>query len=343
MLKYSVIIPVYNVENYLHRCINSILVQEYTDLEILLIDNGSTDSSGSICDTYASEYSNISAYHIENHGVGSARNFGLAKAQGEFICFVDADDYLVGNLFSDVENQLDSGLDLLVFSYYNSLEKNLSETTRSAKILPIEGKKDRNQFIALFTELFLSEMMYTVWNKIYRREFLEGHRIMFEQYELGEDVRFNLNVFECVHTISFSQTCYYVYVSGRTGSAMGQYNPYRMSYQLEELGEIDQLMMRWDIHNDQFINQIKARILMSNIQNISIQNISLLLKRRYVEALCKNPEMITLLNQVNSFLHPLVRFLLYWRMYLAILFLKRLQTLLKWRHLSSHNGVPYKN
>ena len=307
MLKYSVIIPVYNVENYLHRCINSILVQEYTDLEILLIDNGSTDSSGSICDTYASEYSNISAYHIENHGVGSARNFGLAKAQGEFICFVDADDYLVGNLFSDMENQLDSGLDLLVFSYYNSLEKNLSETTRSAKILPIEGKKDRNQFIALFTELFLSDMMYTVWNKIYRREFLEEHRIMFEQYELGEDVRFNLNVFECVHTISFSKTCYYVYVSGRTDSAMGQYNPYRMSYQLEELEKVDQLMTGWDIHDDQFIDQIKARILMSNIQNISNQKMSLSKKRHYVEVLCRNQEMIALLKKATSPLHPLVR------------------------------------
>ena len=329
MLKYSVIIPVYNVENYLHRCINSILVQEYTDLEILLIDYGSTDSSGSICDTYASEYSNISAYHIENHGVGSARNFGLAKAQGEFICFVDADDYLVGNLFSDVENQLDSGLDLLVFSYYNSLEKNLSETTRSAKILPIEGKKDRNQFIALFTELFLSEMMYTVWNKIYRREFLEGHRIMFEQYELGEDVRFNLNVFECVHTISFSQTCYYVYDSGRTGSAMGQYNPYRMSYQLEELEKVDQLMTGWDIHDDQFIDQIKARILMSNIQNISNQKMSLSKKRHYVDVLCRNQEMIALLKKAASPLHPLVRRLLHFRMYLTVIFLKKLQTLIK--------------
>lgn len=329
MLKYSVIIPVYNVENYLHRCINSILVQEYTNLEILLIDNGSTDSSGSICDTYASEYSNISAYHIENHGVGSARNFGLAKAQGEFICFVDADDYLVGNLFSDMENQLDSGLDLLVFSYYNSLEKNLSETTRSAKILPIEGKKDRNQFIALFTELFLSEMMYTVWNKIYRREFLEGHRIMFEQYELGEDVRFNLNVFECVHTISFSQTCYYVYVSGRTGSAMGQYNPYRMRYQLEELEKVDQLMTGWDIHDDQFIDQIKARILMSNIQNISNQKMSLSKKRHYVEVLCRNKEMIALLKKAASPLHPLVRRLLHFRMYLTVIFLKKLQTLIK--------------
>ena len=329
MLKYSVIIPVYNVENYLHRCINSILVQEYTNLEILLIDNGSTDSSGSICDTYASEYSNISAYHIENHGVGSARNFGLAKAQGEFICFVDADDYLVGNLFSDMENQLDSGLDLLVFSYYNSLEKNLSETTRSAKILPIEGKKDRNQFIALFTELFLSEMMYTVWNKIYRREFLEGHRIMFEQYELGEDVRFNLNVFECVHTISFSQTCYYVYVSGRTDSAMGQYNPNRMNYQLEELGKIDQLMISWNSHDDQFIDQIKARILMSNIQNISKQKMSLSKKRHYVEVLCRNQEMIALLKKATSPLHPLVRRLLHFRMYLTVIFLKKLQTLIK--------------
>ena len=319
----------YNVENYLYRCINSILAQEYTDLEILLIDNGSTDSSGSICDTYASEYSNISAYHIENHGVGSARNFGLAKAQGEFICFVDADDYLVGNLFSDMENQLDSGLDLLVFSYYNSLEKNLSETTRSAKILPIEGKKDRNQFIALFTELFLSDMMYTVWNKIYRREFLEEHRIMFEQYELGEDVRFNLNVFECVHTISFSKTCYYVYVSGRTDSAMGQYNPYRMSYQLEELEKVDQLMTGWDIHDDQFIDQIKARILMSNIQNISNQKMSLSKKRHYVEVLCRNQEMIALLKKATSPLHPLVRRLLHFRMYLTVIFLKKLQTLIK--------------
>ena len=319
----------YNVENYLHRCINSILTQEYTDLEILLIDNGSKDGSGMLCDDYAERFSNIKSYHIPNNGVGSARNFGLAKAQGEFICFVDADDYLVGNLFSDVENQLDSELDLLVFSYYNSLEKNLSETTRSAKILPIEGKKDRNQFIALFTGLFLSDMMYTVWNKIYRREFLEEHRIMFEQYELGEDVRFNLNVFECVHTIFFSKTCYYVYVSGRTDSAMGQYHPNRMNYQLEELGKVDQLMTSWNIHDDQFIDQIKARILMSNIQNISKQKMSLSKKRHYVEVLCRNQEMIALLKKATSPLHPLVRRLLHFRMYLTVIFLKKLQTLIK--------------
>ena len=328
-MKYSVIIPVYNVEKYINRCVKSILSQRYNDLEIILIDNGSEDSSGILCDNYAERYSNITSYHIPNGGVSSARNFGLAKAQGEFICFVDADDYLVGNLFSDMENKLDSELDMLVFSYYNSIEKNISETARSEKILPIEGKKNRKQFISLFTDLLLSDMMYTVWNKIYRREFLKEHRIVFEQYELGEDVRFNLNVYECIHKVYFSQACYYVYISGRAGSAMGRYNPNRMNYQLEELGKVDQLMTNWNIHDEHFIDQIKARILMSNIQNISKQKMSLSKKRHYVEALCRNQEMIALLKKATSPLHPLVRRLLHFRMYLTVIFLKKLQTLIK--------------
>lgn len=329
MLKYSVIVPVYNVENYLPRCIDSLLAQNYADLEILLIDNGSNDQSGQICENYAAQFSNITAYHIPNKGVGSARNFGLSKAKGEFICFVDADDYLVGNLFSDVESQLDSQLDLLVFSYYNSIEKNLSEIDRSAKILPTEGKKDKSDFIALFQELWLTDMMYTVWNKIYRREFLEEHQIVFESYELGEDVRFNLSVYQHVNTVFLVKSAYYVYVSGRVDSAMGQYNPNRMNYQLEELGKVDQLMISWNSHDDQFIDQIKARILMSNIQNISKQKMSLSKKRHYVEVLCRNQEMIALLKKATSPLHPLVRRLLYFRMYLTVIFLKKLQTLIK--------------
>ena len=328
-MKYSVIIPVYNVENYLSRCIDSLLAQNYVDLEILLIDNGSKDQSGQICEDYAAQFSNITAYHIPNKGVGSARNFGLSKAKGEFICFMDADDYLVGNLFSDVESQLDSQLDLLVFGYYNSIEKNLSEINRSAKILPTEGKKDKSEFIALFQELCLTDMMYTVWNKIYRREFLEEHQIVFESYELGEDVRFNLNVYQHVNTVFLVKSGYYVYISGRIDSAMGQYNPNRMNYQLEELGKVDQLMISWNSHDDQFIDQIKARILMSNIQNVSKQKMSLSKKRHYVEVLCRNQEMIALLKKTTSPLHPLVRRLLHLRMYLTVIFLKKLQTLIK--------------
>ena len=110
---------------------------------------------------------------------------------------------------------------------------------------------------------------------------------------------------------------------------MGQYNPNRMNYQLEELGKVDQLMISWNSHDDQFIDQIKARILMSNIQNVSKQKMSLSKKRHYVEVLCRNQEMIALLKKTTSPLHPLVRRLLHLRMYLTVIFLKKLQTLIK--------------
>lgn len=138
-MKYSVIIPVYNVEKYINRCVKSILSQRYNDLEIILIDNGSTDRSGSICDIYADDYANISVYHIENQGVASARNFGLSKARGEFIYFVDSDDYLVGNLFAEFEDKLAPDLDLLVFSYYNSFEQEMTERNRTKKVFLIVG------------------------------------------------------------------------------------------------------------------------------------------------------------------------------------------------------------
>ena len=88
----SVIIPVYNAEKCLHRCIDSILLQTYIDFELLLIDDGSTDSSGIICDGYATQDSRIRVFHKSNGGVSSARNLGLDNALGEWVCFIDSDD-----------------------------------------------------------------------------------------------------------------------------------------------------------------------------------------------------------------------------------------------------------
>ena len=89
----SCIIPVYNTEKYLHRCIDSVLAQTYKDFELLLIDDGSTDSSGTICDEYAAKDARVRVFHKENGGVSSARNLGLYHAQGEWIIVMDSDDY----------------------------------------------------------------------------------------------------------------------------------------------------------------------------------------------------------------------------------------------------------
>ena len=328
-MKYSVIIPVYNVEKYIDRCLKSIISQNYDDLEIIVIDNGSTDSSGSICDTYASEYSNISVYHIENHGVGAARNFGLSKARGEFIYFVDSDDYLVGNLFAEFEDKLVPDLDLLVFSYYNSFEQELTERNRTKKCLPYSGLYDKNDFIKIFTDLFLSDMLYTVWNKFYRREFLIKTNISFEKYELGEDVRFNLNVYRNVNKVYLSQDSYYVYVIGRKGSAMSGYNPKRLQYQLQELKLVDSLLKDWHIDSSNLDNTVKARILMGNIYNISKQKLLVTKKVKLVKEICKSKDMADFIRNDSSILNPLIKMLLRCRMYIFLIYLKKMQMILQ--------------
>ena len=328
-MKYSVIIPVYNVEKYINRCLKSILSQHYNDLEIIVIDNGSTDRSGSICDIYANEYANFSVYHIENHGVGSARNFGLSKARGEFIYFVDSDDYLVGNLFAEFEDKLTPDLDLLVFSYYNSFEQEMIEKNRTKKILPYNGSYDKYDFSKIFKDLFLSDMLYTVWNKFYRREFLIENNISFEKYELGEDVRFNLNAYRNVNKVYLSQDSYYVYVIGRKGSAMSSYNPKRLQYQLQELKLVDSLLKDWNIDSSNLDNTVKSRILMSNIHNISKQKLPVIKKVKLVKEICKSKDMADFIRNDSSILNPLVKMLLRCRMYIVLIYLKRMQMMLQ--------------
>ena len=99
----SVIIPVYNVEPYLHRCIDSVIAQDMSDeIELLLVDDGSKDASGAICDEYASKYSWIHAFHIPNGGVGNARNYGIEHVQGEYFTFIDSDDFIDPGFYKEV-------------------------------------------------------------------------------------------------------------------------------------------------------------------------------------------------------------------------------------------------
>lgn len=121
----SVIVPVYNVEKYLSRCIESILSQTFTDFELLLIDDGSTDRSGEICDEYAKKDTRIRVFHTKNRGVSAARNLGLDNAKGEWISFVDSDDWVendyLKSLFND--NFLTENKCVICESVYVDFEK----------------------------------------------------------------------------------------------------------------------------------------------------------------------------------------------------------------------------
>lgn len=114
----SVIVPIYNVEIYLHRCIDSILIQTFTDFELLLIDDGSTDSSGNICDEYALKDSRIRVFHQKNGGVSSARNKGLCECIGEWVQFIDSDDWIEPYAFQTLIDAIDNGTDMVLSDYY---------------------------------------------------------------------------------------------------------------------------------------------------------------------------------------------------------------------------------
>lgn len=171
--KVSVIVPVYNVEKYLHRCIDSILAQTFTDFELLLVNDGSKDNSGKICDEYAAKDSRIRVFHKENSGVSSARNLGLDNVKGEWVTFCDSDDY-VERCWLDNFIANSAGVDCVLQGFSNDIPlKYVSDFF-------YEGAID-----GLLTELFHRQLVGYSVVKIFRVDIINKFNI-----RLNEDIRF---------------------------------------------------------------------------------------------------------------------------------------------------------
>lgn len=179
----SVIVPVYNVQHYILECLESIRNQSYSNIEVLLIDDGSTDGSASICDSYIEKDSRFKVWHVTNGGVSKARNIGMAKAQGKYVTFVDSDDIIHPRLIevlltSCEQNHADySQID---FCDLGNDPIPFRESTLSQTVLPLCGN----------TLVFLSAR---VWGKMFRLDVIRKNNITFkEKVRIGEDLRFSL-------------------------------------------------------------------------------------------------------------------------------------------------------
>lgn len=163
----SIIVPVYNTEKYLHNCINSLLAQTCTDIEILLVNDGSTDTSGDICDAYAAQDARVRVIHQQNAGVSSARNAALAVARGEYIAFVDSDDWVSPDYIEDLQSAMtESGADLVacgMFAVYSRLDT-VQDKTDCTEVL--EG---REVYRALLCD---AQVGGYLWNKLFKRELI---------------------------------------------------------------------------------------------------------------------------------------------------------------------------
>lgn len=174
----SVIVPVYNVEKYLSRCIDSILGQTYTDLELILIDDGSLDSSAHICDEYALKDKRVRVFHKYNGGVSSARNLGIVKAKGDWIMFVDADDWLDIHTIKYVSNYFEKK-DLIRFSYKSVF----SEDGLQVEDYALKEYDSQKSFLS---DAIMQNTYVAIWGGAYKRELFSS--IMFDcSLSIGED------------------------------------------------------------------------------------------------------------------------------------------------------------
>ena len=213
----SIIIPVYNVEDYLKRCVDSIIGQTYKNIEIILIDDGSTDKSGNICDDYLKADKRIKVIHKKNGGLSDARNFGLNISQGDYVCFVDSDDF-VSELYVEklLENSLRTGADVCAcnFYYIDEFNKKWIKAEKQEKIYKSdEAIKD------IFTVKQNTEVM--VWNKIYKKELLDKNDIKFPVGKIHEDNFTTYKIYDKANYVSLINDKLYYYYQ-RSDSIMGK-------------------------------------------------------------------------------------------------------------------------
>ena len=202
-IKVSVIVPIYNVEKYLDKCLESLLKQTLKEIEIIAINDGSTDRSVEIIQKYINKF-NIKLINKTNGGLSSARNVGLENAIGEYIAFVDSDDFIHENMFKEL--YINSQGSDIVFCGYNKFYFNKTEGSDIFKKLKLfeENKK------YLGVEIYKHELV-TVWNKIYKREFLEKNDFKFIEGIIHEDDEFSLKVFSKAKNVKFIKNNFYFY------------------------------------------------------------------------------------------------------------------------------------
>lgn len=211
----SVIIPVYNAEKTLKRCVTSIQNQSINEIEIILVNDGSVDNSAKICDEFSKEDKRITVKHIENSGPANARNVGMAMAKGEYIGFVDADDYIDENMYKDLYSAVSLNASDIVLCSYNIISNDLLVTA------PQVHKFGNNTYAGdeikekLLSKFYVADIigLSNLWNKLYRRQFLQDNHLKIDEHLIrAEDYWFNFEAFMKAQGVTAVEKSYYYYV-----------------------------------------------------------------------------------------------------------------------------------
>ena len=220
MPKATVVVPVYNVEKYLEKCVDSILAQTEPDFELLLVDDGSTDGSGRLCDKLAEKDGRVRVIHQKNQGLGGARNTGIQQAQGDWLLLVDSDDWIEPQT---LEKTMEAGLreeaDLVMFAY-----RSVDEGGHTLRTFLENVPKERGMALDAQPDMLLTSP--SAWCRLYRRELLERTGILFPPRVWYEDMRTTPKLLAEARQVVYLDYVGYNYLS-RTGSITKNQNAAR--------------------------------------------------------------------------------------------------------------------
>ncbi|MRH42701.1 glycosyltransferase [Aquibacillus halophilus] len=219
--KISIIVPVYNIEQYLRKCLDSILAQTFTDFEVIIVNDGSTDSSGDICDEYAELDNRVRVIHTYNGGLSSARNVGLKLSRGDFVGFIDGDDWVFKDMYQtlyELCNQTNS--DISICTMYREIEGEIVYVDRDNYIKEMDN-------VEAMRQLFKGNLYrFAVWNKLYTKKCFE--HVQFPEGRIHEDLFTTYKVFAKADKVVFTNYAGYIYVKRDSSILTTNYNEKRL-------------------------------------------------------------------------------------------------------------------
>lgn len=223
----SIIIPVYNAEKYLRTCIDSLLQQTYKDLEVILIDDESKDTSGDICDEYASKDPRVKVYHQKNSGTSAARNTGINMASGDYVTFIDNDDYWSSkDCLQEIVLQLkESNADVLMFStidYWQDSNKYIYPSKTCSR----DAVHHKKPSVAVKSIMEKGLLYRAVWSKIVKRNLIVEHNLYFTPGIRNEDTEWTAKMLLVAETYDWYEKAFYIYRKGHTGAQTSKPNTY---------------------------------------------------------------------------------------------------------------------
>ncbi|MGH2075731.1 glycosyltransferase family 2 protein [Aerococcus urinaeequi] len=249
MIRYTVIMPAYNVEQYIERAIESVLNQTLTDWELIIVNDGSIDKSGDIADKYSKKDSRIRVIHQKNKGSGYARQAGVDASKGEYICFVDPDDFLDSKALYQNWIYIKTFKPQVIVNGF----KLMLDQQRITKITPnLLGYFEKQEFLDNFQK-FSNQVNKVVWNKIYKKNFLINNQIKFTNLPVGQDWRFNIDVYDNIETIYISEDLFYNYDSTIEQSSVKRYRSNRLEIELKIINRNEEFLQKWGIRNSKEI------------------------------------------------------------------------------------------